>query len=53
MALAMLAEGTVDPRPMITHRFPLAEAITAFEIAENKDRSGAVKVVLENGSAGN
>jgi len=45
-AVRLLESGAVDPLPMITHRYPLTEALEAFRVAENKDASGAVKVVL-------
>ena len=41
--LAMLAEGTIDPRPAITHRFPLAEAQEAYRAFDARE---AIKVVL-------
>lgn len=39
-----LSEGTVDPERMVTHRFPFADFLTAFETAD--DASGAAKVLL-------
>jgi len=45
-ALALLEQGKVDGSPIIAHRFPLADAIEAFRIAEDKSASGAVKVLL-------
>lgn len=43
-AYDLLREGRIDPRPLITHRFPLAQAGTAFATA----RAGgeAVKVLV-------
>lgn len=41
--LAMLAAGTIDPRPAITHRFPLAEAQEAYRVFDARE---AVKVLL-------
>jgi threonine dehydrogenase-like Zn-dependent dehydrogenase len=43
-ALALLAEGAVDPRPLLDARYPLSEAVAAFERAA---RPGALKVVVE------
>lgn len=43
-ALAALADGTVDPRPLITHRFPLSEGVAALAQAARKD---ALKVLLD------
>ena len=39
----MLADGAVDPRPAITHRFPLAEAPQAYRVFDSRE---AIKVVL-------
>lgn len=41
--LAMMAAGTIDPRPAITHRFPLAEAQEAYRVFDARE---AVKVLL-------
>ena len=43
-ALAALADSTVDPRPLITHRFPLGDGVAALEQATRKD---ALKVLLD------
>jgi threonine dehydrogenase-like Zn-dependent dehydrogenase len=43
----MMAQGRIDGGPMITHVFALDEAPRAFEIARDKAKSGAVKVVLQ------
>jgi threonine dehydrogenase-like Zn-dependent dehydrogenase len=43
-ALRLLAEGTIDPRPMIDARYPLREIGAAFEHAE---RRGVRKVLVE------
>jgi threonine dehydrogenase-like Zn-dependent dehydrogenase len=43
-ALALLARGTVDPRPLVEARYPLEEAVAAFEHAA---RPGARKILLE------
>jgi len=40
-----LASGVVDPEVMITHRFPFADFLNAFEIAN--DPNGAAKVLLQ------
>lgn len=44
--LALLQEDKIEVSPVITHRFHLEDAIEAFQTAENKHESGAVKVVL-------
>jgi threonine dehydrogenase-like Zn-dependent dehydrogenase len=43
-ALALLASGRVDPRALVEARYPLAEAIAAFEHAA---RPGALKVLVD------
>ena len=45
-ALRLLAEGLVDPRPLIGETLPLRRAITAFERAA---RPGAGKLLLAPG----
>jgi threonine dehydrogenase-like Zn-dependent dehydrogenase len=42
-ALALLAEGHIDPRPLIRHRRPLAEAVEACALAAEP---GMLKVLL-------
>jgi threonine dehydrogenase-like Zn-dependent dehydrogenase len=43
-AIAMLRAGKVDPTPLITRVFPLAEAKAAIDFAQN---SGVMKVLLK------
>jgi threonine dehydrogenase-like Zn-dependent dehydrogenase len=43
-ALALLADGRVDVRPLVHARFPLHEAVAAFAEAA---RPGVMKVLLE------
>ena len=43
-ALATLARGDVDPRPLVEARYPLADAVAAFEHAS---RPGALKVLVD------
>lgn len=44
MAIAMLASGKVNVKPLVTHRFPLEQAVKAFETT----RQGVgVKVMLK------
>jgi len=44
LALLMIAEGKVDPRPMITHRFDLEHTLEAFETVK---RGVGVKVMIK------
>jgi len=43
-ALATLARGDVDPRPLVEARYPLADAVAAFAHAA---RPGALKVLVD------
>jgi len=51
-ALSLLEQRKVDGSPIITHRFPLDQAIEAFRAAEDKSASGAVKVLLSTDEHG-
>ena len=42
-AMASLARGDVDPRPLVEARYPLAEAVAAFDHAA---RPGALKILV-------
>jgi len=44
--LELLASGQVRVEPMITHMFDLADAPRAFEVAADKHRTGAIKVII-------
>ena len=46
IALNMLATGKIDAAPLITHHYPLDEIGAAFSAADDKRRSGAVKVLV-------
>ena len=43
-ALASLARGEVDPRPLLEARYPLAESVAAFAHAA---RPGALKILVD------
>src|SRR5262245_4421340 len=47
--LKMLAVGTLDPRPLATHRFPLADITRAYDTFANAAREKALKVILTSG----
>jgi L-iditol 2-dehydrogenase len=46
-ALHLVTAGDVQCRPLITHRFPLDQAVEAFATTERRVGTGAVKVVLQ------
>lgn len=46
-ALAMLASGKVNVKPLISHRFPVSKAVEAFDVACRKQETGAIKIVLD------
>jgi threonine dehydrogenase-like Zn-dependent dehydrogenase len=43
-AIALLRSGRVDPRPLITRSFPLADAPAAIQFTQ---QSGVMKVLLK------
>src|SRR5262249_10878372 len=45
--LALIAEGRLDATPFATHRFPLSEAMAAYDVFGDAANTGALKVVLE------
>lgn len=48
--IRMVDEGRIDPNPLLTHRFPLAEIQDAFELVAGY-RDGVVKTVVEVSAA--
>jgi 2-desacetyl-2-hydroxyethyl bacteriochlorophyllide A dehydrogenase len=46
-AMELLERKRVQVLPLISHRFPLSQAVEAFDVACHKSRSGAIKIVLE------
>lgn len=46
VALDLLASGRVRADPLITHTFGIDQALEAFRIADDKESSGAIKVVI-------
>jgi len=45
-ALDLLASGRLSARPLITHRYPLAEAGEAFRAADDKASYASIKVLV-------
>jgi alcohol dehydrogenase len=45
--MRLIAEGRLDPTPFATHRFPLAETMSAYETFGAAAETHALKVVLE------
>jgi len=45
-ALSMIASGTVNVKPMVTHRFRLGEVTEAFRAAKEM-RDNAIKVMID------
>jgi L-iditol 2-dehydrogenase len=48
-ALALVTSGQIDAKPLVTHRFPLADVGEAFATVQN-GQSGAVKVIVDVGA---
>jgi 2-desacetyl-2-hydroxyethyl bacteriochlorophyllide A dehydrogenase len=46
-AMELLQRKRVQVLPLVSHRFPLSQAVEAFEVACHKSRSGAIKIILE------
>jgi threonine dehydrogenase-like Zn-dependent dehydrogenase len=46
-AIAMVASGAVDPRRLVTHRFPIARGLEAFDLLRGR---GGVKALIVPGS---
>ncbi len=44
--MELLYSGRVQAEPLITHRFPIEQAVEAFQAADNKQASGAIKVIV-------
>lgn len=45
-ALDLLAAGRLRPEPLVTHRFPRERIAEAFAAADDKRRSGAIRVIV-------
>jgi alcohol dehydrogenase len=49
--MKLIAEGRLDATPFATHRFPLDEAMSAYDTFGDAAATHALKVVLEAGVA--
>ncbi|MCL6629118.1 MAG: alcohol dehydrogenase catalytic domain-containing protein [Armatimonadetes bacterium] len=47
VAMDLLCTGRVNAQALITHRFPIDDAIEAFRVADQKEQTGAVKVLIK------
>jgi len=48
-AIKLAADGKVDLKPLVTHRFPFTEAVEAFNATKNgkgPDDKGVIKVII-------
>ncbi|KAI5291417.1 L-arabinitol 4-dehydrogenase [Ascosphaera aggregata] len=46
-AIRLVNAGLIDLKPLVTHRFPIEDAVKAFETAANP-KTGAIKVQITN-----
>lgn len=46
LAMKWIAEGRVDVRPLLTHRYPLSQLQQAFELFRDR-RDGCIKVLID------
>lgn len=46
MALDLIAAGTADPSPMLTHTFPFEEVLHGYELHHTRG-DGAIKIVID------
>ncbi|KAK7054268.1 hypothetical protein R3P38DRAFT_1491912 [Favolaschia claudopus] len=48
-AIALVAQGKIDLKPLVTHRFPFDQALTAFNATrdgKSKDGKGVLKAII-------
>ncbi len=50
--LSLIQSGRLDPTVLTTHRFPIAEAMTAYDVFADAANTQALKVVLEGTPVG-
>lgn len=51
LLLKTIESGKLDPSPLITHRFPFANVLLAYDIFANAGKEQAVKIILSMNSA--
>ena len=47
-SLDYMSSGKINANPLITHKFPQNNILEAFEAADNKAASGAIKVIINH-----
>ncbi|KAF8528960.1 xylitol dehydrogenase [Hysterangium stoloniferum] len=48
-AISLVAQGKIDLKPLVTHRFPFDDAVAAFDVTrfgKSPDGKGAIKVII-------
>ncbi|KAL0571183.1 hypothetical protein V5O48_010775 [Marasmius crinis-equi] len=49
LAIALVAQGKIDLKPLVTHRYPFTEALTAFKATQagkSEDGKGVIKAII-------
>ncbi|KAF9057669.1 xylitol dehydrogenase [Panaeolus papilionaceus] len=49
LAISLVSSGKVDLKPLVTHRYPFEEAVTAFQATKagkSEDGKGVIKVII-------
>ena len=49
-AIRLVQSGVLDMKRLVTHRFSLEDAVKAFETSADSAKTGAIKVLIENGA---
>ncbi|KAJ7180212.1 xylitol dehydrogenase [Mycena crocata] len=55
LAIALVAQGKINLKPLVTHRFPFDQAITAFKATRNgksEDGKGVIKAIISGPDVG-
>ena len=51
LAAALIGTRRVDVKPLLTHLYPLARAVEAFDVAGDRTRAMKVQLIFPNGTA--